>query len=447
VPSPPASGTGGGEPLVIFGEAEREARFSLDATADVSAPGEYRLRGALEHGGGRWELPEVRWFSEAAGLFEIALPRCPGREDVETTPCWAVVHGQRLTALTLRDLVHGDISDAERIRAMPSERVHELDAGAHGLVAMECPVSEPDLRSTWVAWLSGRTLHAGVAFHLFHEVRLPLPGEPSRIVGVLARDDGGADLLVLRDDGRALWRVRCAGPVLRDEAPADAGAESDDDDLADPRERVHAEAPRLVAALDLPGPVAHASTARGGGSGARITGLVMAAQRGRDVEVLYAALEDDTAPPRWRAARIEEARLLSGADPVVSIDARGVARVSVLFVDSAGHGGLAHMAFAPDGEPLWVRGVGRVDLGPIPGEPTAAGLALYVDEDAGERRCDWAVLLPGNVLWAGRGGGHAPRARSSPHAIARPVTVWALAEGSAVAACDDGGRLRFVPFD
>lgn len=436
------------EPLVIFEGAEIETSFSLDGRAPVRAPGDYLLVGVVETPDGPWEITSAHWYAEGAQTTEVALPSCRGRTEIHATTCWTLFHGDRLTSLMMRSITSNDPSNPDGVQIFTPERLHEPDPGAHDLVAMECSDPEPSPSEQWVAWLSGRKLHAGMPFVLFNTTALELPDSPTRIIPrVLPRPGNGANIFVLGKEGRELWAVSIDGPRLSEQITRE---NLDDGDFEDPRSRVVMAAPELRARLTLPRECYHGAVAQGVAAAKSITGLVFTVQHHSGIDVLYAVMSDDGSTTPWQRARVDRAVLLPGTDPAITLDEHGVASVAVLFRtkpsgDDPGRLGLARLAFSADGEPLWVGGIGLADLGQLPEEPVTARLELYIDVEMSHPRCDWCVLFPGNVCQVGRGE-RAPQTLHPHDSIVQPITLLTSLEYSAIAARSSNGMLHFVCF-
>jgi hypothetical protein len=119
-------------------------------------------------------------------------------------------------------------------------------------------------------------------------------------------------------------------------------------------------APHELVRHPLPWKATSASCARGWNTPGELIGVLLASDGDGSIELLYLTLDGDGNLLGQSSQRIDEARLIEGADPVLAIDQQGRARATILHTSSAGAVlGFTCLAFGAGAEPLVIEGIRR----------------------------------------------------------------------------------------
>jgi len=426
-------GSAGGGPLTLFDEAELEKSFSLESFAeDLLVPGWYELHGDLPVDKGYWPIEGVRWLVEPVFPMEVFVSPVAECRAEDGLAYWKVVRGEQRAALYKGEIAIADESAGRALSITGGDRLADVSPVAQGLMGMECPGEPIPARAAWVAWLESNTLRAGVSFALFNQTSIDLPGQPGRILPhVITANEGGAEVWVLAASGDRLWRVTVAAPEQID---APAAPAVDEDDYPDPRDSVRIAVPAI---LEVPCPVA--ATHGAVGRWKEFTAVALLAQTESSIEVRYGAAGEMGVV--WGTARIDQARLMPGTDPVIALDDNGVGRVAVLFQtqDSVG---VAALAFDSEAKPSWSSGIRREIQGPAASLVSGA-ISLRLDGESGLWICSWAAAQTDGSVILNNGGGESVTVQPPGKPLSRTVLcVWPRVIGAAYETGD--GELGFM---
>jgi hypothetical protein len=350
-------------------------------------------------------------------------------DPIEDLSYWTLVRGEKRAALYRGRLSIAEESARERIATSGMEHVADVGRLARGLVGMEFPSDPLPPRHRWVAWLEGDVFHAGVPFALFNSTSVELPGRLGRILpNLVSEADADATACVLSEAGDVLWVVRLRAP--EEVTPP---AVEHDDYFPDPRDYVRVPAPE-VSSIPLPTACTHGAVARWRG----ITAVALLQRSREALDVHYGVAQKNSV--LWGVARIDDAEPMTGADPVIALDDRGIGRVAVLF-QSGRSLAVATLAFDRESKPIWSSGIRRELYGSID-QSSRGAISLQLDQAAGRWVTSWAVEQDdGSVLFPDGKGGFRTAQRNGYPLVRPALAVWP--ERSGIGYQSEEGQLRF----
>ena len=154
-----------------------------------------------------------------------------------------------------------------------------------------------------------------------------------------------------------------------------------------------------------------------------LIGVLLASDGDGAIELLYIVLDGDGNLLGQLSERIDEARLIEGADPVLAIDPQGRARATILHTSSAGAVlGLTCLAFGARAEPLVIEGIRRERICELPANAIEAAISAVGDPR--NWKTTWCVLMEDSTLLAPAVNG-TPIRLASPEGLLRPLTLVA----------------------
>ncbi len=367
-------------PVRVAAGATWQTRVSLSRVADLSAPGEYRVRVRLMRPGGDTVESDESVFRIGAGQAG-AIHLAVGLSDTR---------GQGEGAL----VVGGELHTFEFQEGSPE--ISEADVGAvvhRGKVGNATDVSIParntpffDELVRWVVWLDDASVKALRTMDKT-PLSVALPGEAACLVQPALRTKGGpVEVLALARDRRAVSLARF------DRIPGSGGG------LAGPA------AGTLAWTAALPGEARSAVAALGPVTGGSERHLAFAAETTAGIEVFHARFAEAGLAGAFDSVRVERTpapRLVASSTPALHVDGDGVAWAS--FLALAGDRALWIEARFPGGG-TGAPEVNVTDLG-APGATPSGGAVVYAtDAKSAIVRRDVALLLDGGQLvrWDGK---------------------------------------------
>jgi hypothetical protein len=170
----------------------------------------------------------------------------------------------------------------------------------------------------------------------------------------------------------------------------------DEDYFPDPRDLVRIAPPETLG-VAVPAKAAQGAVARW----KELTAVALLSQAAPFIEVHYGVTTDSGIV--WGMARIDEAEIVPGADPALTLDDHGVGRVGVLF-RSGESLGIAALAFDAEAKPLWSNGVRR-ELADHKSVAKRGAISPRLDAESGRWICSWAIAHDaGTFLVSGQNG-------------------------------------------
>jgi hypothetical protein len=307
-----------------------------------------------------------------------------------------------------------------------------------------------------VAWISGEDVVFGVTAYGFETCRLRLGADAGRFASrLLLREDGGVDAVLLSNDASAISIIHVDAPVWVDtrtsdgdtpEAEADEpeGSDVEDEEAEEPEPepatpRVTLNAPVLLAKHALPLPATHAACARAAESP---TGLLLAFDREGGIDLRYCVLDEKGTIRFAKNFRLDAAKLIPGAAPVMAIDEAGRALATLLHT-SADEAALSRtrVAFAADASPLMIEGVGRERLCAL---PAAAEEAILISAgDPVKWQTGWCVLTADGRMMRSAPAG-AVVVSDRPAGLLRPLVGVTDSGCAGVAVQAESGAIGFA---
>lgn len=239
----------------------------------------------------------------------------------------------------------------------------------------------------WRVWREGESLVA-LATGLEKTSHLNLQGVPRALLRpALQTSDGLLDVFAISADGGSLMLARFPEPNF--------------DDGPQPEGSIKWRAP-------LPPQVVAGSCALAPEQVGSARHVVLVAQAGRDLHLLYMNAGHGERAAAWQTIVIPNAQALPDSRPGIQVSETGLVDLALVFESggAAHHVSVADIRLSPDGSRVREPAITDIQrtIGALPAPPRHAAVSYPVTTDGAMRR-DWAILLEnGAVVHSGNPG-------------------------------------------